>query len=258
MSEEIIKIILLGILWITLIISKMIKGKKNKQDFGQKIKDMSEYFLSIADQQKEKYKGSWLCVEEWKEKIRQQTKQITEIYQTEGISPNLSNSFSNVCQDLENGIQVIRDGENPLIIKKSTSTKCKLNKLLSKGLYIFISIALIWLYIVLSALNVGIIFAIIICSALCFWEGLPHNIISYSDYIISQYPWFHTFDGYNKLTINLKQTLCIIILCSLGYFLNGWTYAQSGEVQIAVTVALPIIYAIIYYKLKHKKEVREI
>ena len=140
MDRETSKLILLGIIWIGLIISKMIRGVKNKDSFGPKVKEMVEYFFRKADMQKEKYKGSWLCVEKWKEKIRQQTNEIANLYQARGMTQDVADSFSLLCQNLENGIQVIRDGENPLTMEKGNPKKSQLKIFFQYGIYGFIFI----------------------------------------------------------------------------------------------------------------------
>ena len=191
---------------------------------------VKECFKDI-DAEKKNYKGSWFAVEEWKREMQKKVDELKQRTQTEELTDEILEAEDNLIEELDMGLAVIQDGNNPLTIKEGKGREPEPLSPLGKIVVpLLVILPGIFLYLVLSGINFGIFT------------------------LTMAFPWFL----FKSEQFKFRYMICVLLMGVLGYFLNQWTYAQSGEVQIAVTLALPIIYAIIYYKLKHKKEVREI
>ena len=211
--------------------------KEPEPDLLDDLDEMLENYFCDIDAEKKKYKGLWANVENWKKKINGRADEIRKLFKQEGETDSVLEIFDKLEEDLNNGLMVIQDGNNPLTVQKGIGHRedeeaTKTSKFFSGPFWIAILTAL---YFCLSILCYGIIFLTIIFSLFLLWKM------------------------YSEKLYNIKKaTIDGLILVICGYFLNRWTYAQSEEIQLAVTIGLPILYGIIYYKLNHKKQVREI
>ncbi|MDY6407936.1 MAG: hypothetical protein SPL08_04485 [Pseudomonadota bacterium] len=206
-------------------------------------KTVDAYFQKI-NAEKKNYTKDWEMVEKWKSGILEQVNQITEESQKTSSGEFVLIALDNLEIELDIGLEAVREDENPFTYlsdvsdDKQTSVP-ELSLWEKTVMSLLVIIPSIFLYLVLSGVSWGILGLTFVFGCFLFPNGLP-------------------LSRHEPEKFKCKHLLGIIFVSGLGYLLNQWTYAQSGEVQIAVTVALPIIYAIIYYKLKHKKTVREI
>ena len=209
------------------------KAKKEESalHFLDELKEMEMGYFKDVDAEKKNYKGSWSVVEEWKEKMNKETRRLAERFKKEGETSEVLEDWENLEYELNNGLRVIQDGNNPLTVKVGQGREMESLSLLGKIVVpLLIILPIIFLYLVLSGVGWGILVLTI------------------------TFPWFL----FNLEQFKFRYWIYVLLMGVPGYFLNQWTYAQLGEVQIAVTVGLPIIYGLIYYMLKCKKTVREI
>ena len=163
--------------------------------------------------------------------MNQKAYQLAKRFKKEGESESVLEDWEKLEDELSSGLCVVRDGHNPLTVKEGKGREMKPLSPLGKIVVpLLVIIPATFLYLVLSGVNFGILALTI------------------------AFPWFL----FNSEQVKFRYLICVLVMGILGYYLNEWTYAQSGEVQIAVTVGLPIIYGLIYYALRHKKSVREI
>ena len=173
--------------------------------------------------------------------MKERADYIRDVYKKEGETKTISKMYNELEIDLEKGLCVIQDGNNPLVVKEGKGRGYPELSILGKFIIpLFILIPSFFVYLVLSWAGCGILVLTIAFAYFFFPNGIP---LAISD---------------ESIKFNFKHLLAILVISFLGYYLNKWTYAQTGEVQIAVTIALPILYGLIYYKMKHKKSVREL
>ena len=216
---------------------------------------LADYFQEI-DAEKENYRGSWDAVEEWKQKMREKVEEVKQRFLKEGETEAVMEDWEILDDELQNGLDVVQEGKNPLVINGGnkqnpvSNHELELSTFGKRVIPLLILIPMIFLYLVLSTLECSIFLLTIAFAYFFFPNGIP---LTLSD---TPSPW----NGYHLkfISFNLKHLIGIIIMSVFGYYLNKWTYAQSGEVQLTITVVLPIIYGLTYYRIKNKKSVREI
>ena len=237
--EELVKFIPVII---ALIILTIREKRRQAQNFLSVLKEMVDDYFKDVDAEQKKYHKGWSSVESWKQNIERKVDKIKELYQKEGESEKVTAAFDELSESLENGLRVIQDGENPLVVQKGKGHD-GWHELSIKWKILFAAIFLLpclWLYLVLSGIGYGILILTIAFSFFIFPKGTPFQFLEQSD------------------KFRFKHFIGILLISTIGYYLNRWTYAQAENVQIAVTVGLPIIYGLIYYVLKHKKVMREL
>ena len=228
------------------------RQEANLQDESVEFEDIVKECFQDITAEKKNYKGSWSAVEEWKCKMEKKADELKQRTQTEGLTYEILEAEDSLIEELDMGLAVIQDGNNPLVVKegKGRSFLSELS-IFGKAIIPFlVIIPSIYLYLVLSLLEYGILLLTIAFSCFLFSYDIAPN----SSGILAPFD----FTQLRRIPFNFKNLLGIVLISGIGYFLNNWTYAQSGEVQLAITISLPILYGLIYYKLKHKKSVREI
>ena len=226
------------ILIIIAMIGIAIREKKRRAaNYLDSLKEMVDDYFKDIDAEQKTYRSGWSLVEEWKRQMRDKADQIKERFQKENESTAVSEAFDELSESLENGLRVIQDGNNPLVVKEG---KGRDEKLTGIQKWIFWGLCLFggtFIYLSVSAEGAGIAFITVLFTVLIVAGALPNFL---------------------KKNSQALRLFCAFCLCVLGFILNSWTYEQAENVQIAVTVGLPIVYGLIYYVLKHKKTVREV
>ncbi|MDY6407937.1 MAG: hypothetical protein SPL08_04490 [Pseudomonadota bacterium] len=247
------------------------RAKEPPTDVSEEFEEAVNDYSEDIDAKKKSYRGSWSAIEEWKQGMLERADELKLRLKKEGETEDVLDVWATWDLEMQNGIEAIQNSNNPLLAKKETKkdegeheeqdeAQSEMSTLGKKILSLLILIPLLFLYLVLSTLECSIFLLTVAFAYFFFPNGIPLAILP-SPYVIPlafSGSWSLNKSRLKFISFSLKHLIGIIIMSVFGYYLNQWTYAQSGEVQIAVTVALPIIYAIIYYKLKHKKAVREI
>ena len=86
------------------------------EEFEDVVKD---YFHDI-DTEKEKYRGSWPAVEEWKQKMRERADELKLRLKKEGETEDVLDVWATWDLEMQNGIEAIQNSNNPLLAKKET------------------------------------------------------------------------------------------------------------------------------------------
>ncbi|MBR6412196.1 MAG: hypothetical protein IKS41_03430 [Alphaproteobacteria bacterium] len=237
-----------------------LKQKTDLQDEfeEEEFEDVVEDYFHDIDAERQNYKGSWSAVEEWKQKMRERADELKHRIQTEGETEDVLDIWATWDEEMQDGLEAVQNGNNPLLPKKEKKEvtkeeeqqESKKSPWGKKIISLLVLIPLLFLYLVLSILECSIFLLTIAFSCFLFSYDIDPN---------SSDPFaLFDFTKLKRMPFKFKYLVGIIFISVIGYFLNQWTYAQSGEIQLAVTICLPILYGLIYYKLHHKKSIREI
>ena len=94
------------------------KKEERVSEFPNDLKDMMNNYFQKIDIRKKSYPGSWSVVEEWKQKMSVKADKVMALFKIEGETDAVLEMWEELEYDLDTGLRVIREGNNPLIIKK--------------------------------------------------------------------------------------------------------------------------------------------
>ena len=238
------------ILVVTAIIYHIIP-QKPKPDFLDELNTMLDYYRKKIKAEKKHYRNPWSVVELWQREINDRANQIKERYRKEGETESVLQECEGLGEALNNGLMVIQDGNNPLVVKEGKGREYDQSlPLWGKILFIgVISPFCFVAYIALSAIHGGILALTIALACGLF----PFGIFPL---LFSILPRSRTLEELRLF--NFKHFLWILFISALGYILNRWTYAQSETIQIGITIGLPILYGFIYYQTRYRRKIKEL
>ena len=90
------------------------KKEERVAEFPNDLKDMMNNYFQKIDIRKKSYPGSWSVVEEWKQKMSVKADKVMALFKIEGETDAVLEMWEELEYDLDTGLRVIRDGNNPL------------------------------------------------------------------------------------------------------------------------------------------------
>lgn len=219
-----------------LVVAPIILHERCLAPYRSKIDQMLASAFKKVDLEKKRYTpNEWKLIKEWKENMRDDAFNCTS-----GIISQKK------CEENINHFKEILDRDVQNI--QSTIARVKREKNLEEEMIYFnpsfpffiitYLISICWL---LLGGEQGIFYVTLSFGLILFpRHGLPRPITH--------------FEPKSKLS----HFLGFLTITTCGYFLNQWTYKQSDDIQMWVSLLLPVIYGIIYYMVRHKKKIKEL